>query len=764
MNRHAAASDHRAGRPAAQIAGGWEVGLLLFMVLIYAIGVFTNPSFFGSGSAVGSVLRDAARYGVMACGMTFVIVDRDLDLSVGSTLGLVATIFSISYGQSFFDSDVTTAILAAVAIGVFIGFLNGWLVTIMQVPSFIATLTMLFIGRGFVLGFTGGKTIAYDSKAVGDAWFFHLGESNGWGFNNQILIFFAVATLAAITLAKTRIGYETYAVGGNEQAAIYAGIPSRWVRIRAYVFSAMGATLAGLMNVAQNKGVDSSFGAGAELIVIAATIVGGAAIAGGRGRVLGACLGAILVELIDIVLRQGVPITRIIKVGDIEMKVQQLAQLPPGAVPAFLGLILLLAVTIEPYVVQRRVLVRLFAHLTGRPLPLSFDTGSVAIAQPATKGTRAQSRGVGAKGLRALFHRRDAAAVMLAVGLWLVGLYLRPDFWGSLDNTFNLALAFTEIALLAIGLTYVIANGDIDLSVGSVLALSASTAAFLMHEFGADPVFAVLAALVVGTLAGVLNGALTVRFGMPAFVATLGMFYMARGVGAWLSAGRQLSGFDAGFTLLGRKIIELFIYVRMEPAPGLLHNLADAISVQTVIMAVIATLAGIVLGSTTIGQMIYATGGNLRAARYAGINVDRVRFLSLVFSAFCAAVAGVIYVAYLRSFNPTAGQGRELDGIASVIIGGGSVFGGYGTVIGSLAGALVITLIRGLLSLQIFLPDGSSFVMPQHWVNVFIGLILIVAVLGDIWIRQQGILDLWLGRWRRSPAKHAVEPVAVTQD
>jgi ribose transport system permease protein len=112
----------------------------------------------------------------------------------------------------------------------------------------------------------------------------------------------------------------------------------------------------------------------------------------------------------------------------------------------------------------------------------------------------------------------------------------------------------------------------------------------------------------------------------------------------------------------------------------------------------------------------------------------------------CAAVAGIIYVAYYRSFNPSAGQLRELDGIAAVVIGGGSIFGGYGTIAGSLAGAAVITLIRSLLSLQIILPDGSSFVMPQHWLNVFIGLILIVAVIGDIWLRQNRILDRWLGR------------------
>jgi ribose transport system permease protein len=118
-----------------------------------------------------------------------------------------------------------------------------------------------------------------------------------------------------------------------------------------------------------------------------------------------------------------------------------------------------------------------------------------------------------------------------------------------------------------------------------------------------------------------------------------------------------------------------------------------------------------------------------------------VRFLSFLFSGLCAALAGIIYIAFFRSFNPQAGQLRELDAIAAVIIGGGSIFGGYGTVIGALAGAAVIALIRALLSLQILLPDGKSFVMPQHWINVFIGLILIVAVLSDIWLRQSDALS-----------------------
>jgi ribose transport system permease protein len=158
------------------------------------------------------------------------------------------------------------------------------------------------------------------------------------------------------------------------------------------------------------------------------------------------------------------------------------------------------------------------------------------------------------------------------------------------------------------------------------------------------------------------------------------------------------------------------------------------VSIQTLWMVLVAVLAGTVLGFMPFGQKLYATGGNIRAAAYAGINTNRIRFIALLFCAVCATVAGLINIAYFRSFNPVAGQFRELDGIAAVIIGGGSIFGGYGTVIGALAGAAVITLIRALLQLNV-----QGFTMPQHWVNVFVGVILIVAVLIDIWVRQENI-------------------------
>jgi ribose transport system permease protein len=281
-----------------------------------------------------------------------------------------------------------------------------------------------------------------------------------------------------------------------------------------------------------------------------------------------------------------------------------------------------------------------------------------------------------------------------------------------------------------------------------------------MKVMGYDPWVAILTGLLAGAAAGLVNALVTVGFGLPAFIATLGMFYIARGLAAWIVAGKQLTGFPESFNMLGRKIADIADHFGIALPPGVLRTIGEAVSIQTLWMIVIAVIAGVILAYTPFGQKIYATGGNRRAADYAGINTRRVRFISLMFSALCATMAGIIYVAFFRSFNPTAGQFRELDAIAAVIIGGGSIFGGYGTVIGSLAGAAVITLIRALLQLNIITSSGASFVMPQHWVNVFTGLILIVAVLIDIWLRQASIIAiirerLSLGRRTRTRLDHA---------
>ncbi|MBY5865364.1 ABC transporter permease [Rhizobium leguminosarum] len=732
------------GRAPPQLVGGWEAGLLMFLALLYFGGAIVNPAFFGSTEALHALLRDTSRVGIIAVGMTFVIVNRDLDLSVGSTYGLIAVVFARLFAPSFLDFGVIQSAILCVLLGTAIGLINGVLVTVLKVPAFIATLTILFIGRGFVLALTHGQAIYYSDKAKDHPLFFHLGETNILGFNNQIAIFFLIAMVGAYVLAKTRWGYETFATGGNEQAAAYAGIRTRWVRIRAYLLSSLCATLAALLSAAQDKGVTPLYGVSWELTVIASVVIGGASILGGRGRVIGSCLGAAVVVLIDKVLREGWPITRIVVIDGENVSVGAKFTLPAGAVLVFLGLLLVIAVLIEPFLIRRQVAARLWAWLRGRPPPPAYEIGGVAIEGVQTKGAMAADMALSATGLGKFLARRDALAIILTVVLWLTGLVLRPDYWWNLPNTFAILLNYTELALITVGLTYVIAAGDIDLSVGAVLALAGSTAAYFLKVLGADPLTAVTMGLFAGMAAGAVNAMVVVGFKLPAFIATLGMFYIARGLAAWFVAGQQLTGWSEGYNLLGRKVNDVLLHFGLALPPGIIRSVAEVVSVQTIWMFFVAVIAGIVLAYTPFGLKVCAAGGNVRAAAYAGINTNRVRFIALMLSALCATMAGIINVAYFRSFNPVAGQFRELDAIASVIIGGGSIFGGYGTMIGSLAGAAVITLVRALLQLNV-----QGFSMPQHWINVFIGVILIVAVLIDIWVRQANIFGRLRTRLRR---------------
>jgi ribose transport system permease protein len=495
------------------------------------------------------------------------------------------------------------------------------------------------------------------------------------------------------------------------------------------------------------------YGVSAELIVIAAVIIGGTSILGGRGRVAGSCLGAALVVLLDKVLREGWPITRVIKIGDQEMLVNAIFSLPVGAVPVFLGLLLVIAVLIEPYLIRRQIAGRFWAWLRGRPPPPAYEIGGVALEGVQTKGAMASDIAMSATGFGKFLARRDALAIILTVILWLIGFMLRPDYWWNLPNTFAILLNYTELALITVGLTYVIAAGDIDLSVGAVLALAGSTAAYFLKVLGADPMTAIAMGLLAGMAAGLVNAVVTVGLKLPSFIATLGMFYIARGLAAWFVAGQQLTGWQEGYNLLGRKVYDILLHFSISLQPGFARTIAEVVSVQTLWMLFVALLAGIVLAYTPFGQKVYATGGNIRAAAYAGINTNRVRFIALMLAALCASMAGIINVAYFRSFNPVAGQFRELDAIASVIIGGGSIYGGYGTMIGALAGAAVITLVRALLQLNV-----QGFTMPQHWINVFIGVILIAAVLIDIWVRQANIFGR-LREWLAQRRGHVQESV-----
>ena len=307
-------------------------------------------------------------------------------------------------------------------------------------------------------------------------------------------------------------------------------------------------------------------------------------------------------------------------------------------------------------------------------------------------------------------------AVLMLVILLALFATLSPTFLTA-NNLSILAKHVAISALLAVGMTFVVLTGGIDLSVGSVAGLSGIVAGLLITgiDFGGTTHIApipvvVLAALLTGALVGACNGLLVARFSVAPFIATLGTLYIARGTALLLSSGHtfpNLAGSAAhgntGFPALGQSFL-LGI-----PTPVWLT-------------LIIAAIAAVIAARTPFGRHIYAVGGNERAARLAGIRADRVKFLTYIISGLCAALVGLIIASQLESAHPATGESFELNAIAAVVLGGTSLMGGRGSIGGSLIGALVIgVLADGLVMLGV----------SEFWQIVIKGVVIVLAVAVD---------------------------------
>ncbi|WP_425506951.1 ABC transporter permease subunit [Texcoconibacillus texcoconensis] len=292
------------------------------------------------------------------------------------------------------------------------------------------------------------------------------------------------------------------------------------------------------------------------------------------------------------------------------------------------------------------------------------------------------------------------------IGLLLIMIIItliNPSFL-SLTNLLNLLRQVSINALIAFGMTFVILTGGIDLSVGSTLALSSAVGASLMAS-GVDPVLAVLIGLLTGAILGAMNGVFIAKGKVAPFIATLATMTIYRGLTLLLTDGRPVSGLgdSAAFELFGRG------YLLGLPVPA-------------ITMMIAFVILYLILKKTTFGRRVYAVGGNEEVALLSGIKVDRIKIYVYSLTGFLAALAGMILTSRLNSAQPTAGQMYELDAIAAVVIGGTSLTGGRGWIVGTLIGALIIgTLNNGLNLLGV-----SSFVQ-----QVVKGSVILLAVLID---------------------------------
>ncbi len=310
--------------------------------------------------------------------------------------------------------------------------------------------------------------------------------------------------------------------------------------------------------------------------------------------------------------------------------------------------------------------------------------------------------------------RAQEFGVFIILLVMVVGLSLGTGTFMTSTNIFNILRAFSWIAISAFGQCMVIITCGIDLSVGSVMAFSGLITAMLLARETPVPVpLAVLAGLAAGSFVGLLNGLMITKGRLPPFIATLGTLLMARGTVYGITGGWPVRNLPESFRNLGQYDI---------PVAGV------GVPLPLIFMLVCAVLVGIFLTRTVWGYRIYALGGNETAAGLSGINTARTKLMVYTLCAFLTSVGGILMTARLGVAAPTAAQGYELDVIAAAVVGGTSLSGGEGSILGVLIGAAIMQVLRnGLVLIGV----------EAYWLQAVQGFVIVVAIMLDQWRKSR---------------------------
>ena len=279
------------------------------------------------------------------------------------------------------------------------------------------------------------------------------------------------------------------------------------------------------------------------------------------------------------------------------------------------------------------------------------------------------------------FKRSQESRVLLGLVLLLVLFSFATPHFLDQRNLFNVARQVTMLSIVAFGMTVVLLAGGIDLSVGSVMAVTGVMVAALMKRYEVAIPLAIFLSISAGLGIGLINGLVTNYLGIPAFIATLAMMTIARGLVLLYTKATPIYDFPKAFDFLGQG------YVGPVPFP-------------VILLLVIFGLMYLMLRYTVLGRYAYAIGGNAEVCRLSGINVRLHSAILFAISGLCAGIAGVILASRMGAGEPTSAQGMELDAIAAVVVGGTSLFGGKGTLTGTLLGALLMGVLANGLSLM----------------------------------------------------------------
>lgn len=319
------------------------------------------------------------------------------------------------------------------------------------------------------------------------------------------------------------------------------------------------------------------------------------------------------------------------------------------------------------------------------------------------------------KPLRWFWHTltsRQEFVVFLLLLLVATFLSLRTNTFFTSNNLFNLSRAFSWIAIAAFGESMVIIIGGIDLSVGAVMALAGIISTICMRA-GLSVPLAIIAGLLTGGLVGWLNGTMVGRVRLPPFIVTLGTMSIARGIAFGLTGGWPVRNLPYGFRVLGQYDLPLSNWFL--PLPIL-------------VMLGLAVLVSLLLGQTVLGRYVYTLNSSERALLVSGVNVVQLKVLVYTLCGLLTAVGGLLMTARLGVAAPTAAVGYEIDIIAAAVIGGTSLFGGEGSILGVLLGAAILQMLRNGLVLLGF---------PAYWQTVAVGAMILMAILLDFWQRRR---------------------------
>lgn len=304
----------------------------------------------------------------------------------------------------------------------------------------------------------------------------------------------------------------------------------------------------------------------------------------------------------------------------------------------------------------------------------------------------------------ALREKISSLTVLFVLVLMLLVFSIIAKGFFSTRNLYYLLQQASVVGLLAVGETFVIVSKGIDLSVGTTVGLSCVMAALLITELDMPLALAICIAILLGALVGIINGILVAVLGIPAFIATLGTMYVFEAVALLSCGGNNIYSLPASI----KEFSNLSIL-------GIIPSI-------TIITLILAIGAHILLSKTRFGRYTYAIGSNEEAARFSGVRVKTKLFMIYLMGGILSGIAGILMLCRLNCGVPLAGDGYEMNAIAAVVIGGGSLFGGEGTIPGALVGALIMTVLSNGLQLM-----GVS----TYWQKLLIGIVLVCAVFID---------------------------------